>query len=399
MTDPTAFEDDVRRMLGRRAADVPDDLDPASGTGPSTATSSVTSAGADRRSPGRTLEPAGRSPAPPRRRPTWMAAAALIVVAAVALVAWGVTRDDESTVVTAPEVVEAPPAPGPPALLTVGVNLQQPWPSTNEPRLSLVITDAAGDPVGEPLLAGAPAVYDSGAEPGSFGNDLVTRFPEMTLPGGDYRLEVQVAACADGCGDGAPEPTYVCRGDLHLEAPGASTFFRIRSGLGATEACQGPASFSEEWVDAAGALFDRLKSTGWVPYDGDEVIAGFPTPDDAWVPYGFGAQPGCDRPATLGAEVELLCVFDAPAGNVIGYAVSNLGFVPTELIGAIDVDGELVDRFGCNPQQEDGCIQRWLAEQHRVELERTDLSDDERRAIESELADLEAYLERPRPGG
>lgn len=117
-------------------------------------------------------------------------------------------------------------------------------------------------------------------------------------------------------------------------------------------ACEDEGPISPEELDDAWDELKRQEATGWVPYSGRAAIPGLAPPSDAWVP--AGVEPRCERPASLDEGTQHMCVFDAPSGTVVGYHISNLGFVPVDRIGSFDVGRQLVDRYGCDPRADPG---------------------------------------------
>lgn len=103
------------------------------------------------------------------------------------------------------------------------------------------------------------------------------------------------------------------------------------------------------------ALLQQQMAAGWVPYGGVSAVQGVEVPAGAWVK--FEALP---KSESVDGRIP---VYDAPDGQVIGYAYSNLGFVPKEIAesGQFDAAQARIAKFGCDIKTDQECRSR-LAE-------------------------------------
>ena len=48
-----------------------------------------------------------------------------------------------------------------------------------------------------------------------------------------------------------------------------------------------------------------------------------------------------------------MAIYDSPDGNLIGYQLTSLGFVPLDRINEIDPAQARIDKYGCDPNAAD----------------------------------------------
>jgi hypothetical protein len=154
-------------------------------------------------------------------------------------------------------------------------------------------------------------------------------------------------------------------------------------------------------MQAADDLLQRQIEDGWVPYGGRPAMPDFvvPPPREAWIAAALGGAASCGRPPSIPAEVQLQCVHDAPDGTIIGYHISNVGFVPLDRVEDLDLDAAYERVFGCNPLLEPTCRERYRLENFRQMLADPELTADERRLLEHEIDQLEREIERLEASG
>lgn len=123
----------------------------------------------------------------------------------------------------------------------------------------------------------------------------------------------------------------------------------VKAGGGSTSATPGAASPSTLSPEAVATVPEALASvyaSGWLPYDGDDVL--HPEPGGVAKPKGFAHYGENVAPGEAP-------IYDAPNGKIIGYAYSQLGYVAAADDAAFDAHARRVAKYGCDSFQDTGC--------------------------------------------
>jgi hypothetical protein len=377
------FEQRVAVMLRERADDIPDRPAPE-----------LSSARA----------PVEIAPAASERSRAWLVAAVVAVLASAGGVAL-LLRDDDQRVETGPidtpSTAATSPAPDDPGVqLDITVRQRQSSTHAQGSLAVMEITDAAGARVGDLQVAPAFRLYDPEAEPGSTGSDMVTSFLDdhFEIRPGQYTISVWQYLCSEeGCPDELPADVLdadrvdECTGELAVtEDEGASLMMVFTPGHG----CDYVGAAREEDLQAADELLQRQIANGWVPYGGRPAMPNYVVPffRDAWIPAGLGGDPACKRPPEIPDPVNMQCIRDAPDGNLIGYHIGQLGYVPLDRLDEFDINQAYVDYQGCSPLLDETCEVRQRLESMRQMLDRGDLDAEQRELFERQVEELEQQL-------
>lgn len=101
--------------------------------------------------------------------------------------------------------------------------------------------------------------------------------------------------------------------------------------------------------DLAAAAIEQQIATGWVPYSARDALG----PED-----GGDSVKGYLKWGEPVVEPGKAKVYDRPNGVVVGYAYSQLGFVPLEQDAGFNAAALRAQRLGCDPVTDSTCAQR-----------------------------------------
>lgn len=347
--------------------------------------------------------PVELDPAASERPRAWLAVAAVVAVLVGVGVVALVLQDDGDRVDTGP-VDDPPTVPstlrvvGPVVPLNIAVRQRQASSYAHGSLAVLEVTDAAGARIGELYVAPPFRLYDPDAEPGSVGSDMVTGFLDVEVPPGEYTISVWQYPClAEGCPQELPAEALdadrvdECTGDVTaVRNEGGSLTVVFTPG----EGCNYVGPTREEDFQAGQDLLQRQIENGWVPYGGRPAMPDFvvPRPQGAWIPAGFDGDLGCERPPEIPDPVGMQCIRDAPEGELIGYHISNLGFVPLDRLEEFDINQAYLDFQGCSPLLDETCELRQQLAFLESLVTNEDLSPEQRELHEREIEELERQI-------
>lgn len=107
----------------------------------------------------------------------------------------------------------------------------------------------------------------------------------------------------------------------------------------------------------ADALWEEQFASGWVPYRNSDMETGEEV--TGWIPVHLtdGGGPDLEAMQSEAPPSEMagsgMAIYDSPNGNVIGYQLTSLGFVPLERINEVDGARARIDEYGCDPNAAD----------------------------------------------
>jgi hypothetical protein len=106
----------------------------------------------------------------------------------------------------------------------------------------------------------------------------------------------------------------------------------------------------------ADALWEEQFASGWVPYRNSDIETGEEVKGWARVHLTDTGGPDLEAQAAEGPPGMAgsgMAIYDSPNGNIIGYQLTSLGFVPLGRINEVNGAQARIDEYGCDPNAAD----------------------------------------------
>jgi len=304
--------DDIAVMLRRRAFDIPDDLEPPW--------------------PPALVDTATEQDRQLNRH--WIAAAAALCLVVVLVGRVAGTTEEQAP--STPSAVTSTSASAPAIPVAIGVRHQEPSAHPNGFVASATIADGTGTVIVDEMRAPRATRFDEDAEADSAGDVLRSDFPPIALSSGTYALTVTLWRCNDNA---CTPPVAGASCAASFTVTETQNRFVVEASSGGR--CTLSPSPSPSEMQAADDKLRHQQARGWVPYAGDPAWPEVIVPP-AWTPAGLGSHANCTRPPQIDPLISFSCIYAEPNGQLIGYHLSNTGYVPKDLLNAAEVNRAVV---------------------------------------------------------